>query len=196
MSIAKAIVCVAYTFAIISGGWPVAVVAQNQAALQPPHDPMHAAGASDWCAAHLARKELVAALSDCDFAVSATPKSVQALSNRGSVWLLAGEPARALRDFQEALTVAPDDATLYFNRGLARAKLGARDMAIADYSEAIQRKPDFAIAFHNRGYEFEVQGMTEQAMTDYRRALELSPGLRPATDAINRLSRGRLSTPE
>ena len=60
-----------------------------------PHDPAHAESPVDWCAAHTAKREMVQAMSDCDYAVAKEPANPRALSNRGSVWLLAGEAARA-----------------------------------------------------------------------------------------------------
>ena len=157
-----------------------------------PHDPAHADRALDWCAAHLARKELVAALSDCDHALARDPKSAAALSNRASVWILAGEEKRALVDIEAALVLTPDDPSLYYNRGLANARLGDRRKAIEDYSEAIRRKPDFAVAYHNRGYEHERLGQAEAAIFDYRRALAITPELKPAEEALRRNLSGRL----
>ncbi|MBN9268439.1 MAG: hypothetical protein J0I75_28475, partial [Hyphomicrobium sp.] len=97
-----------------------------------PHDSSHAHRALDWCAVHLTRKELVAALSDCNHAVARDSKSAAALSNRASVWLLAGEPKRALVDIEAALMLTPNDPALYYNRGLAHAKLGEGRKAIDD----------------------------------------------------------------
>jgi len=156
------------------------------------HDSSHADRALVWCAVHLARKELVAALSDCNYAVERDPESAAAFSNRASVWLLAGEPKRALIDIEAALRLTPDDPALYYNRGLAYAKLGAGRKAIADYSEAIRRKSDFAIAYYNRGYEHERLGQIESAIADYRRALEITPNLAPALDALKRNLNGRI----
>ena len=157
-----------------------------------PHDSSHADRALVWCAVHLARNELVAALSDCNYAVARDPESAAALSNRATVWLLAGEPKRALVDIEAALTLTPDDPGLYYNRGLAHAKLGGGQKAIDDYSEAIRRKPGFAIAYYNRGYEHERLGQIEAAIADYRRALEITPDLAPALDALKRNLNGRI----
>ena len=168
-----------------------AAVAQDRH-VPPPHDPAHAAQALTWCAAHLARNELVAALSDCDYAVAVEPKNPKSLSNRGSVWLLAGDPARAIMDFDAAIALVPEDASLYFNRGIAFSKLQQQDKAITEYSEAIRRRPDFAAAYYNRGFEFELKKMTTEALADYNFALKLAPDLKPAAAAIAKLSRGQL----
>lgn len=157
-----------------------------------PHDPSHAINASDWCAAHAAKREIDLAMSDCDHAVATDPKSSKAYSNRGSAWLVAGMPSKALADFDAAIALSPTDASLFFNRGIANAQLKARDKAIADYTEALRLAPDLAIALHNRGYEFELSGKTDQALADYRRALELQPSLQPSQNAIKRLMQGRL----
>lgn len=157
-----------------------------------PHDPAHAERAIDWCAAHVAKREMVQAMSDCDYAVAKNPTNPRAWSNRGSVWLLAGEAARALKDFDAALALTPSAADLFFNRGIAHAKLKDRAKAIADYTEAIRLNPSLAIAYHNRGYEHELAGRAELALADYRRALEIAPNLKPASDAIARVMRGRM----
>ena len=67
-----------------------------------------------------------------------------------------------------------------------------RDKAIGDYSDAIRRNPSFAAAHHNRGYEYELFGKYDEALADYRRALEITPGLKPAIDAVNRLMKEKL----
>ena len=88
--------------------------------------------------------------------------------------------------------LAPDAPDLYFNRGLAHARLGAREKAIADYTDAIRRDPSLAIAYHNRGFEHELAGRFKLALSDYRRALDIAPELKPSTDGITRLMRGRM----
>ena len=165
---------------------------QGVAQIQPPHDPAHAANAVDWCAIHLARRELVQAMSDCNYAVATMPNSSKALSNRGSVWLTAGDPTKALEDFEAAIALNPGQADLFYNRGLAHGKLGNSDAAIADYSRAILLEPGLAIAYHNRGYEHELRSNFADALKDYERAIELAPDLKPPAEGIRRLTKGRL----
>lgn len=158
----------------------------------PPHDTAHAENASDWCAAHASRNEMIQAMSDCDFAVATSPNKAKALSNRGAVWLMAREPGKAVSDFSDAIQLSPKDATLNFNRGIAYGMIGVRDKAIADYTEALKKRPTMAIALHNRGYEYELLGRTDEALNDYRRAVALAPELKPAVDAVRRLTKGSL----
>lgn len=154
-----------------------------------PHDPEHAERARHWCGIHLSRNELVAALSDCDYAVAREPKDSAALSNRGSVWLAANEPSRALRDFDAAIKLSPRDPELHFNRAIAHGRLGNGERAIADYTEAIRLNPDFAIAYHNRGVEFERRGRLDDARADFEHALRISPDLAPARQGLRRVKR-------
>lgn len=182
----------AWALSIAALGHCATAHGQQRGELPQPHDPAHAERSADWCAAHMAKREMVQAMSDCDHAVAKEPTNPRVLSNRGSVWLLAGEPSRALKDFEAALALAPGVANFYFNRGLAHAKLGTREKAIADYTEAIRIQPSLSIAHHNRGYEYELLGQLDAALADYRRALEITPEMKPATDAIARLMRGRL----
>lgn len=172
---------------LISGA--VSSFAQDTPSRLPlPHNPAHSDQPIGWCAYHMGRREHVAALSDCDYAVARDPRSVAALSNRGSVYLLAGEPSRAIVDFDAAIALVPDNADLFFNRGIAHSQMGARTLAIADYTKAISLKPELAIAYHNRGYEFERLSRLGDALADYRRALALQPELRQSADAVQRLS--------
>ena len=152
------------------------------------HDQAHAAQAIDWCIAHLIRREMAQAVSDCDHAVIKEPTNSRAFSTRGAVWLVAGDTKRALQDFEAALVLAPTPMHFY-NRGLAHAKAGATSSAIADYTEAIRLNPELAVAFHNRGYEYELLNDLDAALADYRRAVDLAPQLRPAVESLERLRR-------
>jgi len=177
---------VVFVLAIVLVGWNSS--AHGQMPGPPlPHDPAHAEQATTWCALHLARREIVAALSDCDYAVARDPKDVAALSNRGAVWLLAGDPKRAIVDFDAALALKPEDAGLHFNRGLAHDNAGFPDRAIADYSAAIGLNPQMAIAFHNRGAVYERTSRRRLAVDDYTRALAINPTLQASRDALRRL---------
>lgn len=173
--------------AMTLAGIALSAGAQQVSKLPPMHDPSHAMEATNWCLRHAARRQFVEALSDCDYAVTQEPQSSAALTNRGSVRLLAGKLDQAISDFEAALRLTPDDPNLFFNRGLALAELGERKRAIADYSEAIRLRPNFAAAFHNRGYEYELLGRRDEAMADYRKALSIDPTLGPAKQAMRRL---------
>jgi len=80
---------------LLAGLAPVPCSGQSTSPIPLPHDLTHAVRARHWYAVHLSRKELVAALSDCDYAKASDPKDSAALSNRGAVWIAANEPARA-----------------------------------------------------------------------------------------------------
>lgn len=143
-----------------------------------PHDAAHAGSPTSWCAAHASKNELVQALSDCNYALSLDPDNVQALSNRGSIYLLAKDARAALADFERAISLRSSEAVLHFNRGVAYDDLGQSDLAIADYSEAIKLSPDFAAALHNRGYQYERKGQRDLAVADYEAALRVKPDLK------------------
>lgn len=143
--------------------------------------------AEAWCAAHMRRGELVQALFDCDYAVSQDPRNVQAISNRGAVFLMTHDAEKALSDFEAALKLEPERAVAYYNRGLALARLGRTREAISDYSRAIKLQSDLAIAYHNRGHEYEALGDRDQAIADYERALQIEPGLVSSSRALARL---------
>ena len=154
-----------------------------------PHDPAHAGEPGTWCAVHIGKSELVQALSDCTFALSLDPNDVLALSNRGSLYLIAKDPKAALADFERAIALKSGVATLHFNRGVAHTDLGNAEAAIADYTEAIRLRPEFEAAFHNRGYEYEKLGHTKRAMADYEAALRIKPDLQPSMKRLEGLRR-------
>jgi tetratricopeptide (TPR) repeat protein len=151
------------------------------------HPPKDGSTPESWCAAHMARGELVQAYFDCEKAVSDNPTSARAFSNRGSLFLLTNAPERAVADFDLALKLQPDDASLLFNRGLAHARLGRSNDAIADYTHATRLDPKLAIAYHNRGREHEILGNLDEAILDYKAALEIAPDLTPSRQALERL---------
>lgn len=152
-----------------------------------PHDPAHAADPGTWCAVHIGKSELVQALSDCTFALSVDPSDLQALSNRGSLYLLAKDPKAALTDFARAIALKSGVATLHFNRGVAYADLGNSEAAIADYTEALRLRPEFEAALHNRGYEYEKLGERSRAIADYEAALRIKPDLQPSLNRLRKL---------
>lgn len=154
-----------------------------------PHDPAHATEPGTWCAVHVGKNELVQALSDCTYALSLDPDDLQALSNRGSLYLIAKDPKAALADFDRAIALKPHVATLHFNRGVAHSDIGNAEAAIADYSEAIRLRPVFEAALHNRGWEYEKRGDTKRAIADYEAALRIKPDLAPSLKRLDALRR-------
>ena len=154
-----------------------------------PHDPAHVNEPGIWCAVHMGKNELVQALSDCTYALSLDPRDVQALSNRGSLYIIAKDPKAALADFERAIALKPGVATLHFNRGVAHSDLGNAGAAIADYTEAVRLRPEFEAALHNRGYEYEKRGDTKRAIADYEAALRIKPGLEQSLKRLERLRR-------
>lgn len=179
---------------IASAAWAVAIdglsaQTNDRDLVLAPHDPAHATEPGTWCAVHVGKNELVQALSDCNYALSLDPTDVQALSNRGSLYLVAKDPKAALADFERAIALKPGVATLHFNRGVAHADLGHAEPAIADYSEALRLRPEFEAALHNRGYEYEKRGDTKRAIADYEAALRIKPDLKPSLKRLEGLRR-------
>lgn len=158
---------------------------QQQGALL--HPPKDGSTPESWCAAHMARGELIQAYFDCEDAIRDNPRNARAFSNRGSLFLLTNDPEKAVADFDVALSLQPEDASLFFNRGLAQSRLGRRGEAIADYTQAMRLDPKLAIAYHNRGREHEVLGNLDEAIRDYKAALQLAPDLTPSRHGLERL---------
>lgn len=171
------------------GPRPADAQAKEAFKAEAPHDAAHQENPTNWCGLHAARNELVQALSDCTYALSVNPDDVQALSNRGSIYLVAKDARAALADFNRAIALKSGEPTLHFNRGVALSDLGQSDPAIADYSEAIRLRPDLVIALHNRGYEYELKGDRVRAIADYEAALRIKPDLPQSLKRLEGLRR-------
>ncbi len=157
-----------------------------------PHDPAHSVRATDWCAKHALAGQLAQALSDCTFALASKPNDTQAMANRGSIFLMAGDPRAALFDFDRAIQLNPREPVLFCNRGRAFDALGDVEKAIADYSTALSLEPNYPTALYSRGLLYERIGQRSDAIADFEAALKIAPTLERAREILERLRRDAL----
>jgi len=81
------------------------------------------------------------ALRYLDKAKEIAPYDPEVASERGRVWLEAGDAAHALPEFGRALALDPRRARHLQNRGAALLALGQTDAARADFESALRRDP-------------------------------------------------------
>ncbi len=122
-----------------------------------------------------ARLGLPGGLEDCEAALALEPGSVQALTGRGVVRCLAGEPALAVADFDAVLARSPDDVEALVERGRCRGRLDQDQAALADLDRALGLRPFHFHALLERGVVSARIGDQEAALAHYERALALAP---------------------
>ena len=108
-------------------------------------------------------------------AVSANPKSAEALNNRGAALRALGRHAEALESYERAVAIKPDFANAQFNRGNVLGDLTRHGEALESYRRALALKPDYAAAHYNLGNALGELRRHREAIDSYQRALALNP---------------------
>jgi tetratricopeptide (TPR) repeat protein len=70
---------------------------------------------------------------------------------------------------------------------MIRLYQGDNKAGLADYDKALQYGPADAYSWNNRGQAKMRLGYRAGAIADFRKALEISPGLRTASESLQRL---------
>ncbi len=122
----------------------------------------------------LTRDSRAEAIADAERALALDPKCARAWLTRGSVRLLAEDPAAALTDLEEAVRLAPEDADALERRGDARLRTGDAAGALADAETILARHPRSARAFALRGHVKQNQRDWAGAEQDFTRAIEIA----------------------
>lgn len=91
--------------------------------------------------------------------------------NRGTTYMLLGEPKLALQDFNEALELQPNFVPTYMNRAELFMRLKENKKATEDYTKVIDIQPQ-GKAYYNRSVLFWEEGNFQQALQDALRAKE------------------------
>ncbi len=94
-----------------------------------------------WARALLGR-DLDQALSDCNRAIRASPKTAAMLDSRGMVRLRLGQLDKAIADYDAALALQPKIAWSLYGRGLAKQRQGLKAPGQADLDAALAIRPD------------------------------------------------------
>ena len=80
-----------------------------------------------------------------------SPNNAIALSNRGNVRLVLGDPEGAIMDQTSALKLLPLEIDPHVNRGIAEEALEQWNEAKSDYKWVLEREPDNSAALYNLG---------------------------------------------
>jgi tetratricopeptide (TPR) repeat protein len=83
------------------------------------------------------KRDLDAALADCDAAIKLQPKAPAVLDSRGFVHFQRGELDQAIADYDSVLKLQPNRAISLYVRGVAKVKRGAAAEGQADEQAAI-----------------------------------------------------------
>jgi tetratricopeptide (TPR) repeat protein len=88
---------------------------------------------------------------------------------------------------KSAIAAAPTDARGWRNRGMIKLFQGDTRGGLADYDKALRYDPADACSWNNRGQAKMRLGDKAGAIADFRKALEIRPGLRSASESLQRL---------
>ena len=92
----------------------------------------------------IAGQQLERALTDCNAAVSAFPKTAAFHDSRGLVYLRLGKYDKAIADYDAALALNPKIAWSLYGRGVAKQRLGQTAAGQADVAAATALSPKIA----------------------------------------------------
>ena len=135
-----------------------------------------------------ARKNKIA-LQYYNNALRLSPKSTEALYNRGLMYQNMGDLEKATEDYHTILTIDPAYSDAHYNLGYI-ALVFSKDYpaAITHFTEAIRANNQYAEAFYNRGLAYEFSGDKTTAEKDYREALKIIPTFKLA---LKKLGKGK-----
>ncbi|WP_143703395.1 tetratricopeptide repeat protein [Prochlorococcus marinus] len=105
-----------------------------------------------------------------------SPEDAAALSNRGNVRLLLGDPEGAIVDQKRAINLLPEEIDPYMNKGIAEEVLGKWDEAVKDYELILAREPNNSLALFNLASAKGSQGDWLQAEEFFDKAANVQPG--------------------
>lgn len=136
-----------------------------------------------------ARKHSIA-LQYYNNALRLSPKSTEALYNRGLLFQNMGALDQAIEDYNTILKIDNSDASAHFNLGyIDLAYKKDYQSAISHFTDAIRINNQYLEAFYNRGVCYESIGDLKSAIKDYNSAIEIVPTYKLAKDKLLRLSR-------
>ena len=123
-------------------------------------------------------------------ALRLSPKSTEALYNRGLLYQNMGELDKAIEDYNSILKIDNSDASAHFNLGYIDLAFKKNSQsAIMHFTDAIRTNNQYVEAFYNRGVCYENLGEIKSAIKDFNSAINIVPTYKLAKDKLIRLSR-------
>lgn len=125
--------------------------------------------------AHFAKGTLDSAADDYTAALNHNPKNIDALRNRGIVWVRKSQFDRALADFRQMIAIDKNNAIGHSYRGFVLMEKGELDSAIGDFNTAIRLDGKNAEHYKLRARAFQRKHDLNRALADYNQAAKLAP---------------------
>ncbi|MFM8634901.1 MAG: DUF1549 domain-containing protein [Planctomycetia bacterium] len=142
--------------------------------------------------AQYAKRDYLAAVDSCFFAINEKDDLFDAHFQRGLAYLARHEHDKAIRSFDRAIELDAASALAHSHRGFAHGAIGRFDACIADQDTALELAPTLAIALARRGAARFARNDLAKARQDIDKALAIDPTLGEAlcTRALMTLSKG------
>jgi tetratricopeptide (TPR) repeat protein len=127
------------------------------------------------------------ALKDFSHVIELDPRSARGYAARGLANGLAQSYEQAFADLNRAIELDPRLGLAFAYRAVVYKLSGQTDVGVKDAETALKLDPEGAEALWAKGEIEEAQGRTDLAVADFKRALAAKPGLKLASDGLQRL---------
>ena len=121
--------------------------------------------------------------------LSVDPNDYNAHYNLGALAALQGQWDVGEQHLRAALSIDPLDPDAHNTLGSLYLRKGDLNKAATEFREALRLRPNSAFTHYNLGLVFHKQNKETAAAEEFRQALAIDPQLRPARDALSRLTR-------
>ena len=112
------------------------------------------------------------------------PNDSAALSNRGNIKLVTGDPEGSIIDQNKAIDLDPDEVDPYINRGIAEESLGLWSKAKKDYLFVISKDSENFSALYNFANVEGSLSNWQNARNLFAKASKLNPGFAMARSSM------------
>ena len=146
--------------------------------------------------AYLANKNPASAIKDFSRALELDPRYVPAYLGRALAHLKAEAFDESEADVTRALELDPRSALAFAYRALVYKATAQPDLGAKEIEKAVRLEPERAEVLWAKGEIEEALGRTDEAVTALRAALVRRPGMKDASDALERLGAGQDTTGE
>lgn len=126
-------------------------------------------------AALIGLKRYQQAMEDCNRAIAANPKDINAYLSRARVSHELGEFEKAVQDLSIVINREPKQGSAYNSRAWSEIALRQYDNALRDANTSLKLNPDTPETLDTRGLAFYCMHDYHKAMIDYERGIELKP---------------------
>jgi tetratricopeptide (TPR) repeat protein len=146
--------------------------------------------------AYLANKNPASAIKDFSRAIELDPRSVAAHLGRALSHLKADAYDEAEADVTRALELDPRSALAFAYRALVYKATAQPDLGAKEIEKAMRLEPEKPEVLWAKGEIEEALGRSDEAIAALRKALVLRPGMKDASDVLERLGAAQDTTGE